>query len=117
MRINSENTLTISGEGMMQKIAWLTEHGIQTLVCGAVSRLLQEQLTAAGINVIPFVAGELPQVIQAASDGSLQNLEFRMPGCCGRRMMRRGGGRREGRGGRCQQANIQCSTRNNQPNK
>ena len=93
-RIRAEKTHLIPGDAASQKVAWLTEKGVETLVCGAVSRPLQERLAAAGIKIVPFVAGELRQVIQASFDGSLRGSAFTMPGCCGRRQGWRGEGRR-----------------------
>ena len=93
-RITAEKAHAISGKDVMQKVAWLADQGVATLVCGAVSRPLQEQLSAAGIKVVPFVAGELRQVIQASFDGSILGSAFTMPGCCGRRQGWRGEGRR-----------------------
>jgi len=94
-RIMTEKALALTGEDLPQKVACLADLEVTTLVCGAVSRPLQEQLTAAGITVVPFVAGDLRQVIQASFDGTLTGAAFTMPGCCGRRRMRRqhGGGR------------------------
>ena len=94
-RITAEKAHAIAAENVPQKVAWLAEHEVSTLVCGAVSRPLQEQLAAVGIKVVPFVAGDLRQVIQASFDGTLSGAAFTMPGCCGRRRMRRqhGGGR------------------------
>jgi len=90
-RIVSEKTLALPP----QAVDWLRGQRVDTVVCGAISRALQEQLDAAGIAVVPFVAGELRQVIQASIDGTLSGAAFTMPGCCGRRRMRRqhGGGR------------------------
>ena len=88
-RIVSERAYALSGEDVPRKVEWLAEQGVATLVCGAVSRPLQERLASAGIKVVPFVAGELCQVIQASFDGSLNGAAFTMPGCCGRRRMRR----------------------------
>ena len=88
-RITAEKEYAMSGEGASQKAAWLAEQGVSTLVCGAVSRPLQEQLAAGGITVLPFVAGDLRQVIRASLDGTLAGAAFTMPGCCGRRRMRR----------------------------
>lgn len=94
-RIISKRVFAISGEDVPQMLTWLSEQGVDTLVCGAVSRPLQERLAAIGIKVFPFVAGDLRQVITALLDGSLKGAAFTMPGCCGRRRMRRlhGGGR------------------------
>ncbi len=93
-RITAEKAHAISGEAVTQKVSWLAEQGVSTLVCGAVSRPLQERLAAAGIEVVAFVAGDLRQVIQASLDGALNGAAFTMPGCCGRRRMHRqhGGG-------------------------
>jgi len=95
-RITAENEYLVSGNAVPQKVKWLARQGVSTLVCGAVSRPLQEQLFAAGIKVVPFVAGDLSRVIQALFDGSLKGSAFMMPGCCGRRQ-----GWRGERDGRC----------------
>ena len=100
-RIVSERAYALSGEDVPRKVEWLAEQGVATLVCGAVSRPLQERLSVVGIKVVPFVAGDLRQVIQAWFDGSLNGAAFTMPGCCGRRRGRGGAGR-----GRC------CAKRN-----
>jgi predicted Fe-Mo cluster-binding NifX family protein len=88
-RITAEKAHAISGEDLPQKVAWLSGQGVGMLVCGAVSRPLQERLAAVGITVVAFVAGDLRQVIQASFDGSLKGAAFRMPGCCGQRRTRR----------------------------
>ncbi len=68
----------------VQKALRLAELGVGTLVCGAVSRSLHEIIVAYGIRVIPFVAGDLREVIQAWLTGGLDWDAFAMPGCCGR---------------------------------
>jgi len=93
-RITAEKAHAISGEDVPQMVAWLAAQGVATLVCGAVSRPLQERLAAVGIKVVPFVAGDLRQVIQASFEGTLSGEAFTMPGCCGRRMRRQHGGGR-----------------------
>jgi len=99
LQVTSETTHVISEVSIASRIAWLTENGVHTLVCGAVSRPLHVEIIAAGIVVIPFVAGDLRQVIQASSDGTISDIRFRMPGCCGGRGLRRGAGGGRGEGG------------------
>jgi len=84
-RVEVESTYKLADTDLVQKINWLLQQGVSTLVCGAVSRLLQEKLEAAGIQVIAFVAGEVDQVMQAYFNNTLKSADFRMPGCCGRR--------------------------------
>jgi predicted Fe-Mo cluster-binding NifX family protein len=73
------------------KVLRLVALGVQTLVCGAISRSMQELITAYGIRVVPFVAGDLEAVIQAWLRGNRLLETFAMPGCRsgGRRRFRR----------------------------
>ena len=80
------------------KVAKLTELGIDTLICGAVSRPLADMIVARGIKLVPFVAGETEQVAEAYLAGSLLNTAFAMPGCCVRRRGFIGSGGGRGRG-------------------
>ncbi len=70
----------------------LAELGVDTLVCGAISRPLHDLVAGQGIRVIPFVAGELDEVVRAWLSGELSGTAFAMPGC--RRRYRVRGGRR-----------------------
>lgn len=103
MQLTAETAHTISGKDVSQRVEWLADQGVGTLVCGAISRPWQERLEAAGLTVIPFVAGDLANVVQAWLSGALRGSAFTMPGCCGRRRMRCGcgaGGRGRQGGGR-----------------
>ena len=70
----------------------LAELGLDVLICGAVSSPLAEMLTAAGVPLRPWIAGEMEEVLQALSAGRLDRPRYRMPGCCG------GSGQGGGRG-------------------
>lgn len=71
-------------EGMpVQKALRLLELGIGGLVCGAISRQMLNIVSAYGIQVVPFVAGDLRDVISAWLSGGLERESFTMPGCCG----------------------------------
>ena len=68
----------------LNRVLRLTELGVGTLVCGAISRPLHVLVANQGIRVIPFVAGELDEVVQAWLSGDLNGDAFAMPGCCRR---------------------------------
>ena len=78
-----------------RRMAQLRQLQIQTLICGAISRPLSALITASGIRLIPFVAGDVKTVLNAFLAGRLPGPGFWMPGCG------RGRGRGRGRGGRC----------------
>ncbi len=71
--------------------------GVDTLICGAVSRPLEMALLHSGIEVMSQICGDVDQVIDAYMNGRLWQEPFVMPGCRGRqRRFRRG--RRDGWG-------------------
>ena len=78
------------GDLPTQKALRLTELGVAALVCGAISRPLQEMLTGCGIRVVPFISGDLSEVIRAWISGKLNRSAFAMPGCLGGRCRRFG---------------------------
>jgi len=121
-RLISETEQVLADDMPVRKALRLAELGVGTLVCGAISRSLQAIVAAYGIRVIPFVAGDLSEVIPAWLSGGLKGDAFAMPGCCvhgrggrrgingmnkegyfmngrGRGGMGTGGGQGQGRGG------------------
>ena len=80
-KIIDQRQIGLPGELTNQKVLRLAELGVRTLICGAISNTLQTTITAYGIKVIPFVAGDLLDVIQAWMSGSLtESSKFTMPG-------------------------------------
>jgi len=98
-RIIGESEALLEDGSPVRRAINLSQFGITTLVCGAISRPLREMIQSNGIKVIPFIAGDLDEVVRAWRDGELTHVRFSMPGCCGRRrgIRRRAcGGREEG---------------------
>jgi len=54
------------------------------LICGAISRPLEEMLASAGVRVIPQIRGQTDIVLGAFLSGQLDGPAFLMPGCRGR---------------------------------
>lgn len=79
-----------------EKVAALSRLGVQALVCGGISRDLAGMIESGGIQLHPFVRGDVGQVLEAWRQGALPSDAFRMPGCGGRGRRRR----RRNRGGR-----------------
>lgn len=80
----------------------LTELGVDTLICGAITGPLAHMIRNAGIELIPWVSGQVEEVLQAFLRGNMFNPQFMMPGSAGHwgkgpgRRHRRGMGRRRG---------------------
>ncbi|HOP39774.1 MAG TPA: hypothetical protein PLI53_01900 [Geobacteraceae bacterium] len=71
--------------------------GIDTLICGAISRPLELALLHSGIEVISQICGDVEVIVDAYMKGRMRQLMFFMPGCRGRQRRFRWGGRK-GRG-------------------
>ena len=76
----------------------MVELQVDVLVCGAISGHIQDLIVAYGIRIVPFVSGELQQVIEAWIEGRLEKGDFAMPGCGLQRRRRRQRGAGRGRG-------------------
>ncbi len=79
----------------------LQELGISVLICGAISNQTARIVERRGIELIPWIVGEIDDVIDAYCAGSLGSDGFIMPGCRhrhGRRKLFRSENRR-GAGG------------------
>lgn len=89
-KIVKDESAVMTEDLPFSRAARLADLGVVELVCGAVSRSLQELVTAYGIKVLSFIAGDLQEVINAWLAGTLRESRFVMPGCCqGRCRMRR----------------------------
>jgi predicted Fe-Mo cluster-binding NifX family protein len=108
-KIVEETKENLTGNPSFGSALRLAELRVDVLVCGAISRQLHALITAYGIRVIPFMAGELDRVVAAWVQGDLESETFTMPGCGSgfafrkrrHRRMRAGEGRRARGGNRC----------------
>lgn len=90
-RIVGESEETFPHSLPSHKAVRLAELGISTLVCGAVSGPVLGLVEAYGIRVIPFIAGDVSEVIDAWMNGRINDNVFSMPGCGVRKKRRRRG--------------------------
>jgi len=67
-----------------QRARRLTELEVNVLICGAISRVLAELISASGVVVIPWVSGPVEGVLRAYLTKRLSDSRWRMPGCRGR---------------------------------
>ena len=81
----------LSSDEPQAKLKKLQELGVSVLLCGAVSRPLAAILSATGIRLVPFLAGEVEEIVNAFAVGRLEGMCFHMPGCCGQARRHRGG--------------------------
>jgi predicted Fe-Mo cluster-binding NifX family protein len=89
--ITSRSIESIETPTEWTKVDRLTELGVETLVCGAITESVHHELSVRGVKVIGFVAGEIDEVVKALLEGRLPTRALCMPGCSGRQKRFRGG--------------------------
>ncbi|HHW43415.1 MAG TPA: hypothetical protein GXX25_06325 [Desulfotomaculum sp.] len=62
------------------RIEQVVNQGVETLICGGISDFYYRHLLARGIRVIPWVTGEVEEVLQAFGQNELSGKKFAMPG-------------------------------------
>jgi hypothetical protein len=90
-RVGGERQLIFGDDDPAVRVRALQEAQVTSIVCGALSRALQGMLVDAGMEVIPFIAGDLDRVVREWCAGHLDIELFAMPGCRRRRGRFRGG--------------------------
>jgi predicted Fe-Mo cluster-binding NifX family protein len=71
-------------KGIAKRCVQVESLGVDTLICGAISRPFSRLLSAAGIRVIQDISGRIEEVLMAYFHGKLLHPKFLMPGCGGR---------------------------------
>ncbi len=75
----------IEEEGVATRVEKVAALGVDSLICGAISRPLEASLVSVGVRVIPQTCGPVEDVLSAFIARRLTDEAFLMPGCCGRR--------------------------------
>lgn len=67
----------------------MAQMGVDAVICGALSKHLERILTAAGIEVTPWISGQVEEVLDAYRSGKLNCESFSLPGYCPQQHRRR----------------------------
>ena len=55
--------------------------GIEVLICGAISQTYSTLIEASAIQLIPFIGGNVNEVLESYAKGNPLSPSFLMPGC------------------------------------
>ena len=97
-RVTARHEEMLPGTEMQAQVKRLAELAPEILICGAISKTLAALLERENIQVVPFTAGAVEEVLTAWLAGTLPDAVWSMPGCGGH--MRRCHGQRAGGRGR-----------------
>ena len=71
----------IDETGLALRCKRMAQLNVQVLICGAISRPLEEALASEAVRIIPNTCGPVDQVLEAFRVGRLTGKAFLMPGC------------------------------------
>lgn len=84
--ISGQQILSFDPDRLSSLLAVLEERKVRCLVCGAISEMPARMIIDSGIRLIPFISGNLGQVLDRIAKGEPIVPVFLMPGCgCPRR--------------------------------
>jgi len=63
------------------KVESIKRLGIDVLICGAITKMLYTDIVNAGIRVVPFVCGNVEDVLHEYLNKNKIDEKFLMPGC------------------------------------
>lgn len=73
--------VSLSARSIPEKANQLRYLGAELLICGAISRPLASLVSSSGIRILPYVAGQVDEVLKAYFDDRLFEPQFMLPGC------------------------------------
>lgn len=80
-KISSEKKLAMTCETNIERVEFVLDLKIDTVICGAVSRNVEMSLVEKGVTVHSFISGDISDVIQGLKEERLSEMKFAMPGC------------------------------------
>ena len=85
-KITGSREISCEGWGDIERVSKLKGFGVDTIICGGLPGYLQHILTNSGINVIPWIAGDVNDALSLFLRGQLNS---GMVLCAGRSKRRR----------------------------
>jgi predicted Fe-Mo cluster-binding NifX family protein len=89
-RIVAQETTQVNERNPLALINWLCRQGVQAVICGGLSRFSMRMLMDRGVQVFPWVSGDVDDALRLFLDHRLQAGLMIGPGGRGRRCRRRG---------------------------
>jgi len=79
--IKHAKSINVSNNALTELVQLLKTNNIEILICGAIRGYVRQQLESQNIKVIPWITGDIQNVVQAFLSNNLFSSSFLMPGC------------------------------------
>ena len=79
--IRGRRTECLDSESVFYRARRLADLEVKLFICGAISDFFASLVEGYGIRLIPFICGEVDEVLDAYLEDSLRSPRFMMTGC------------------------------------
>lgn len=88
-KIESQRDVNIDSGNLISKTSQIVNTRVNAIICGAVSQQFYSLLQNQGVKLMPWVKGNVQQVLNAYVKGDLLTENFLFPACCQHRRNQR----------------------------
>lgn len=107
-RVVNSFTYHFKSDNPLERVSELAELQVEQLVCGAITKELEEVLNDTGVQLFSFVSGAYQQMVRAWLNNRLDDRLHFMPGCNRDGRQKRGCGRHNGK--QNHEGRVKCQT-------
>ncbi len=79
-QIEKQEIISVASLTLFQRIDLLQKLNVEILICGGITRAILDNIRNKNIQTIPFVCGEVRELLQALFEGKDIKSLFSMPG-------------------------------------
>lgn len=97
--------LEIEALGFYERVQKMEDLAIDVLLCGAISKPMENAILAKQIQVLPYICGDVDEILHAFLSDQLLQSRYAMPGCCSHRRLRTRQGKASLKGKGCPHEN------------
>ena len=77
---SKRSEIPLQAQSIPEKANQLRTLGVDLLICGAISRPLASLIASSGIRVLPYVAGQVDEILEAYLSDKLLQPQYALPG-------------------------------------
>lgn len=78
--ITRQQVISVESLSLFQRVDLLPKMHVDVFICGGITRPILDNIRNKDIKVIPFVCGDVNELLKAVSDGKDVRTLFSMPG-------------------------------------
>ncbi len=80
-KVEQDRYFHFAPQRLLDTVTVLKKHGVEIIICGAVSEIPALMIESSGLRLIPFITGEIKLVLSTLANSKASWTRLMMPGC------------------------------------